>query len=319
MTAVFRRIERATDFGRVAVLYGGVSGERDISLMTGNAVLGALQERGVDAHGIDAGNDLLEQLPVGDFDRVWIALHGPGGEDGVVQGALEWLGLPYTGTGVMGSALCMDKLRSKQLLTGAGLPTPDWVEIHSIDDCPIALDRLGLPLITKPSGEGSSLGMSKVDNAEQMNVAYESAAEYGDVVIAEKWINSGEYTASVLHDEILPLIRIEAANTFYDYEAKYFSDETRYHCPAGLDEKTEQSYAETARRAFDALGAIGWGRVDFMIDENDQPLILEANTVPGLTSHSLVPMAAKQKGIDFAELVWRVLETSFCDRGLNIA
>ena len=317
MKAAFRRIKNAEDFGRVAVLYGGVSGERDISLMTGKAVLGALQERGVDARGIDAGADLLSQLPDGGFDRVWIALHGPGGEDGVVQGALEWLGLPYTGTGVMGSALCMDKLRSKRLLMGAGLPTPEWVEMLDIDDCAIALDRLGLPLITKPSAEGSSLGMSKVDNAEQITAAYEAAAQYGEAVLAEKWIDSPEYTASILHDETLPLIRIEAANTFYDYEAKYFSDETRYRCPAGLDESTEQAYAETANRAFDALGATGWGRVDFMIDENDQPLILEANTIPGMTSHSLVPMAAKQKGINFSELVWRVLETSFCDRGHN--
>ena len=317
MSAAFRSVKNAADFGRVAVLYGGGSGERDISLMTGEAVLGALQDRGVDSRGIDAGSDLLDQLRGGDFDRAWIALHGPGGEDGVVQGALEWLGLPYTGTGVMGSALCMDKLRSKQLLIGAGLLTPDWVEIRSIDDCPIALDRLGLPLITKPSAEGSSLGMSKVDNAEQITAAYESAAQYGDVVIAEKWIDSAEYTASVLHDEVLPLIRIEAANTFYDYQAKYSSDQTRYHCPAGLDETTEQAYAEISKRAFDALGGIGWGRVDFMLDENNQPVILEANTVPGMTSHSLVPMAAKQKGMDFAELVWRVLETSFCNRGLN--
>jgi D-alanine-D-alanine ligase len=306
-----RRITGAHEFGRVAVLYGGSSTEREVSLVSGAAVLAALLRRGVDAVGIDPRDEPLGKLATGGIDRVWIALHGPGGEDGAAQGALEMLGIPYTGSGVLGSALGMDKLRTKRLASALGVMTADSVVLRSVADCQVALERLGLPLIVKPATQGSSVGMTKVTTAAEMEPAYRAAAAVDDVVFAEKWITGNEYTVAVLHRRVLPAIRIEAANAFYDYEAKYKRNDTKYHCPAGISAQAESHMASLALAAFDAVGAEGWGRVDFMADHTGRPLLLEINTVPGMTDHSLVPMAARAAGIDFEELCWQVLETSF--------
>lgn len=304
-------ITDAAAFGKVAVLLGGQSAEREVSLVSGKAVYEALLSKGVDAHSIDAGDDLIDQLRAGQFDRVWIALHGRGGEDGVVQGLLETLGLPYTGSGVLGSALGMDKLRTKQVLESAGIPTPAYAIVRDRSDCGGLAQTPGLPLMFKPSLEGSSIGMSRADSADQLVPAWEKAAASGCDVIAEEWVSGPEYTAAILQGEVLPLIRIETDAEFYDYEAKYESDDTRYICPCGLPAEQEQEFATMAARAFAATGSHGWGRVDFMLNADGEPLVLEVNTVPGMTGHSLVPMAAKQAGIDFDMLVWRILETSF--------
>jgi D-alanine-D-alanine ligase len=309
--ARLRRITAASDFGKVAVLYGGVSAEREISLISGAAVLAALKRRGVDATGVDPRDESLFDLRQRGFERAFIALHGPGGEDGSVQGALEVLGLPYTGSGVQGSALGMDKLRTKRLAAALGVMTADSVVLRTVGDCALAMERLGLPLIVKPATQGSSVGMSKVSTAAEMEPAYRAAVAVDDVVFAEKWITGAEYTVAVLHRRVLPAIRIEAANAFYDYEAKYHRNDTKYHCPAGLSAQAESHMASLALAAFDAIGAEGWGRVDFMADHTGRPLLLEINTVPGMTDHSLVPMAARAAGIDFDELCWQVLETSF--------
>lgn len=312
MTAA--RYPRVTDpaaFGRVVVLMGGQSAEREISLLTGSAVLKALRNKGVEAEGIDAGPDLLARLTAGRYDRVWIALHGRGGEDGTLQGLLAFLGLPFTGSGVLGSAISMDKLRTKRLLQGAGLPTPRYCVIRNVADLAEAGEQLGLPLMVKPSDEGSSIGMTKVERPEQMQAAWELAARSQCDVFAEEWVAGPEYTAAVLHDQVLPLIRIQTDSTFYDYQAKYFSDETRYQCPCGLSPERERELQDIARAAFDAVGAGGWGRVDIMVSPQAGPLILEINTVPGMTGHSLVPMAAAAAGTGFDDLVWRILETSF--------
>ncbi len=297
-------------FGKVAVLFGGLSAERDISLISGAAVLAALQSRGVDAHGLDVGCDVVRQLEVGAYARVFIALHGRGGEDGVMQGALETLGLPYTGSGVLGSALGMDKLRTKQVWAGAALPTPEYVQLRSEADCEPALKQLGLPLMIKPANEGSSIGMSKVIDAVALVDAYRLAARYDTSVIAERWIEGAEYTAAILGREALPLIRLQTPHAFYDFDAKYHADSTSYLCPCGLDTKHETAIQQLALEAFDAVGASGWGRVDLMVDANDRPWLIEVNTVPGMTGHSLVPMAARAAGITFDELVMRILATS---------
>lgn len=338
MTA--RRFPSITDpraFGRVAVLMGGTSAEREISLLTGAAVLKALRNRGVDAEPIDpgqglgqqtgqqtgkeagnttgTGNDLVARLGPDrhgrrPFDRVWIALHGRGGEDGTLQGLLTLLGLPFTGSGVLGSAISMDKLRTKRLLQGAGLPTPRYCVIRGPADLIDAGEQLGWPLMVKPSDEGSSIGMTKLAKPEDAQAAWELASGFDCEVFAEEWVSGPEYTAAVLHDKVLPLIRIQASAVFYDYQAKYFSDDTRYVCPCGLPPEGERELATIAQAAFDAVGASGWGRVDIMVAPNAGPLVLEVNTVPGMTSHSLVPMAAAVAGIDFDTLVWRILETS---------
>jgi len=306
-----RRAREAREFGRVAVMLGGGSSEREISLLTGNAVLEALKRRGVDAHAFDPRDLPLEELTRQRFERVWIALHGPGGEDGTLQGALEYLGVPYTGSGVTGSAIGMDKLRTKRLAASNGVPTADFVVLRGPQDFALALERLKLPLIVKPATQGSSVGMTKVDRAEDLPAAYAAAARLEHAVFAEGWIVGGEYTVSILQGEALPSIRIETPRTFYDYEAKYFRDDTRYFCPSGLSAPAEAHLRSLALAAFEAAGASGWGRADFMMDAAGRPLLLEINTVPGMTSHSLVPMAARAVGIDFDELAWRVLETSF--------
>lgn len=294
-------------FGRVAVLMGGRSAEREVSLKSGRAVHGALLQRGVDAHAVDAGEDVWQQLGQG-FDRVFIALHGRGGEDGVIQGALETLGLPYTGSGVLGSALGMDKLRSKWLWQALGLAVPEFVVIEDACKPDELIAKLGLPLMVKPSREGSSLGVSKVTDATQLPAALAAARELDDCVIAERFIQGGEYTCAILGREALPLIRIETPRAFYDYQAKYFANDTRYLCPCGLDHAQESEFQRLALKAFEILGCHGWGRVDFMVDGKGRPWLIEVNTVPGMTDHSLVPMAARQAGLSFDELVWRILE-----------
>lgn len=297
-------------FGKVAVLYGGWSAERPVSLKSGQAVLQALQASGVDAHGIDVDRYILQTLQQGQFDRIFNILHGAGGEDGVLQGALEILGLPYTGCGVMASAISMNKLMTKRVWIGAGLPTPAYRVLTAETDFAAIVDELGLPLIIKPATEGSSIGLSKVKKAEDLPEAYAKAASCSPTVIAEQWIVGGEYTAGMVAGESLPLIRIEVPGELYDYEAKYISDDTRYHCPCGLTAEEEQAMQVLARQAFAAVGGRGWGRVDMMRDHQGKAWLIEVNTNPGMTDHSLVPMAAKAIGIDFQALVVRILETT---------
>lgn len=297
-------------FGKVAVLYGGWAAERPVSLKSGAAVLKGLQESGVDAHGIDVGRDILTVLQEGQFDRVFNILHGAGGEDGVLQGALEILGLPYTGCGVMASAISMDKLMTKRVWAGAGLPTPAYRVLTADTDFTAVATELGLPLMVKPATEGSSIGMSKVKAAEDLEGAYQKAAQCSSVVIAEQWVTGAEYTAGIVAGESLPLIRLEVPGEFYDYEAKYISDDTRYYCPCGLDETEEKAMQQLARQAFDAVGGRGWGRVDLMRDGQGKAWLIEVNTNPGMTDHSLVPMGARALGMDFNALVVRILETT---------
>lgn len=297
----------AADFGRVAVLMGGESAERAVSLNSGGAVLAALQRQGVDAHGIDAGRDVLQQLQQGGFERVFIALHGRGGEDGVIQGALETIGLPYTGSGVAASAIAMDKYRSKLLWRALALPTPEFVMIVGERGLETAA-ALGFPLMIKPVHEGSSIGMTRVDDATALQAAWREAARYDAEVMAERWITGSEYTVAVVGEEVLPLIRLETPRSFYDYAAKYQAESTRYHCPAGLSEEQEASLRQLSMKAFQAVGASGWGRVDLLLDQEGRPWLIEVNTVPGMTDHSLVPMAAKARGMGFDQLVWRILE-----------
>ncbi len=308
------RVQEPSEFGRVAVMFGGRSSERAVSLDTGTAVLAALRSRAIDARGFDPGSDSLVEFAAQGFDRVWNALHGPGGEDGAIQGALEWLDVPYTGSGVMASALAMDKVRSKHLFAAAGLATPDYAVITDFADAKLAAQKLGYPLVLKPNGQGSSIGMTKVFEAAELRAAVELALDYGDCALAERCITGSEITVGVLQGEALPSIRIETPRVFYDYRAKYESDSTRYVCPGTKDTALERRYAELALSAFETLGCSGWGRVDFMHARGAEPALLEVNTVPGMTSHSLVPMAAKAAGIDFAELCWRILETSFAAR-----
>jgi len=310
-------VSHADDFGRVAVLYGGRSAEREVSLDTGKAVLAALLTRGVDAVGWDPAEHALSDLAAADFDRVWIALHGPGGEDGAIQGALQWLGLPYTGSGVMASALAMDKVRSKRVFDAAGIPTPDYAIVRNRSHAVLAAEDFGFPLILKPACQGSSVGMTKVFDLDDLDTAVELALSFDSVAIVERCIVGDEYTVAVLQGEALPSIRIETPRAFYDYRAKYESERTCYHCPGTTGTEIEQEYTSLALAAFAELGCSGWGRVDFMTGGDGQPLVLEVNAVPGMTSHSLVPMAAKASGIDFDELCWRILETSFADNEVH--
>jgi len=297
------------EFGKVAVLMGGRSAEREISLKSGAAVLEALLRRGVDAHKVDPDAAVTQTLRDQGFDRAFIVLHGRGGEDGVMQGALEVIGMPYTGCGVLASAVGMDKYRCKLLWRGRGLPTPGFALLREEADLEAAAG-LGFPLMVKPVHEGSSIGMARADDPEQLRAAWRAAAEYDRLVLAERWIQGGEYTCAILDGEPLPIIRLETPRGFYDYEAKYQADSTRYHCPAGLSEQDEQRFRALCLEAFEAIGGKGWGRVDLLTDESGEPWLLEANTVPGMTDHSLVPMAARAAGIDFDELVWRILRGS---------
>lgn len=302
------------DLGKVAVLMGGWSAEREVSLKSGDAVLTALLEKKVDAHKIDVQREsIFDDLKNGQFDRVFIILHGPSGEDGVIQSVLEVLQLPYTGSGVLASALAMDKLRCKELLQGSGLPTPAYMRLEETTDMNYVGATLGFPIMVKPTLEGSSIGMSKVAEEEGLNKAWQVAAEYGDSVLAEQWIHGKEYTVAILGRTALPVIRLETKRDFYDYAAKYDDDDTQYHCPCGLTEEEEAQLQRLALSAFDAVGAKGWGRVDIMSNEEGKPSIIEINTVPGMTSHSLVPMAAKAKGFSFAELVFNILSQTLVE------
>ncbi|MBM4200731.1 MAG: D-alanine--D-alanine ligase [Gammaproteobacteria bacterium] len=304
------RIGQPGEFGHVAVLMGGTAAEREVSLTSGRAVLAALQQRGVQATGVDVQGNLVESLLAQRFDRAFNIIHGRGGEDGVLQGTLESLRLPYTGSGVLASALAMDKLRTKLCWIGAGIPTPAWCALETEDDLVRCAEELGFPVIVKPSAEGSSIGMSRAATPEELRTAWESASRFECAVFAEQWVEGLEYTAAVLDDEPLPLIRLETPNAFYDFDAKYRANTTRYHCPAGLDAAAEARLQHLALKACQAVGVRGWGRVDLLVDARGKPWLIEVNTVPGMTDHSLVPMAAQAAGIPFDELVWRILETS---------
>lgn len=284
----------------IAVLAGGRSAEREISLRSGAAVLQALSDVGLDCSLVDtADSDWLEKMSA--FDLAFIALHGPGGEDGTVQGALLTKGIRFTGSGVMASALAMDKQRSKLLWMGAGLPTPPFVLLDDSSDLRAVYDTLG-ECIVKPSTEGSSIGMARVTSEPELREAYAKARGYG-AVLAERWVSGEEYTVSIVGREVLPAIRLETNNRFYDFDAKYQSTTTRYLCPCGLSDAEEKALQTLALKAFDSLGCTGWGRVDVMRDINGDFQLLEVNTIPGMTDHSLVPMAAKARGWDFQELV----------------
>lgn len=305
----------ARDYGKVAVLLGGCSAEREISLKSGAAVLAALKRQGVDAHAVDPMDGAVRQLLDGRFDRAFVALHGRDGEDGTMQGTLQTLGMPYTGSGVLGSALAMDKLRTKRIWQALGLPTPEFARVRSAAELAVFAGRVGFPLAVKPAREGSSIGLSKLSRRADVDEAYAIAAECDPCVLAERWVEGGgEYTVSILEGRTLPLIRLETPRSFYDYEAKYRADSTRYHCPCGLPGPREEELAALALQAFEAVGASGWGRVDMMLDADGRPWLLEANTVPGMTDHSLVPMAAAVVGIDFEQLVLSILGTSFASR-----
>lgn len=305
---------QAEDFGKVAVLMGGWSAEREVSLKSGEAVLNALLKQKIDAHKIDVNRKtIFEDLYKGQFDRVFIILHGPGGEDGIIQSVLEIMELPYTGSGVLASAIAMDKLRCKELLQGAGLPTPAYMKLEETTDMSYIGAMLGFPIMVKPTLEGSSIGMSKVDEEAGLRKAWEIAAKYGDTVLAEQWVDGKEYTVAILGHAALPVIRLETKRAFYDYAAKYDDDDTQYHCPCGLDEEKESQLQRLALAAFDAVGAKGWGRVDIMCDEEGKPSVIEINTVPGMTSHSLVPMAAKANGFSFDELVFNILSQTLVE------
>jgi len=302
-------------FGKVAVLFGGTSAEREVSLKSGSRVLAALQGQGVDAHAFDPAEQPLDALK--GYDRAFIALHGRHGEDGTIQGALELMHIPYTGSGVMASALGMDKFRTKLLWQAAGLPVPDYALLTADSDFAEVEEELGLPIFVKPAHEGSSIGISKVKERETLYLAYAEAAKYDPLVIAEKGVMGGEYTVGIIGrgDDMvaLPIIKIEPATDWYDYEAKYNRDDTRYLCPCGLSEAKEAEIRKGALEAFRILGGRGWGRVDFLMDEAGNHYYLEVNTAPGMTDHSLVPMAARVAGMEYPALVRRVLELATND------
>jgi len=306
------RVSHAAAFGRVAVVMGGSSSEREVSLDSGRNVLAALKERGVDAHAIDGIPALLDALRAGHFARVFNILHGQhgGGEDGVLQGALESLHVPFTGSGVLGSALSMDKVRSKRVWQSLGLPTPAFVALPRGGDVHAAAREIGYPLIVKPACEGSSVGVTRVFDEGDLDQARALAERYPGDLVVERLIDGAELTVSILGDAVLPSIHIVPAGEYYDYEAKYQSEETQYLCP-GLEGDAERGLRALARAAFDALACSGWGRVDVMRDRDGNNWLLEVNTAPGMTTHSLVPKAAAVAGMDYAELCWRILETSF--------
>tara|TARA_R110000787_G_scaffold12074_10_gene39237 strand:- start:569 stop:1543 length:975 start_codon:yes stop_codon:yes gene_type:complete len=308
-------------FGKVAVLMGGWSAEREVSLWSGKAVLEALKARQVDAHGVDAQRDNLPLLKQQGFARAFNIVHGTGGEDGILRAVMDLIEMPCTGSGVLASALAMDKLRTKRVWQAEGLPTPDFLQVSDETSLREAALKLGYPLIIKPSAEGSSVGISKVRCEAELMPAFGLArgGKIGTAVMAERFIDSGdqraEYTAGVLASQSLPIVRIEPDGEFYDYNAKYVSDKTQYHCPAGLTPASEAQLRSLCLKAFNAIGASGWGRIDFMLDRQDRPWLIEANLVPGMTSHSLVPMAAREAGISFQSLCWNILETSMAEPG----
>lgn len=318
MTATYAQLHSTLDvtaFGRVAVLYGGKSAEREVSLKSGEAVIGALQSAGVDVVAIDVGDDLLERLQREKIDRAFIILHGRGGEDGSMQGLLECLGIPYTGSGILASALAMDKLRTKQVWQSLGIPTPRHAVLASEQDCIAAGTELGFPLIVKPAHEGSSIGMAKVNSTQELVAAWQDAAKYDSQVLVEQWIHGPEFTIAVLRGQVLPPIALGTPHVFYDYDAKYIANDTQYRIPCGLDSAKEQELIDLTARACDAIGIEGWGRLDVMQDEQGRFWLLEVNTAPGMTDHSLVPMAARAAGLDFQQLVLAILAASVETRG----
>jgi len=298
-------------WGCVGVLMGGTAAEREISLMSGRAVYEALLRQQVDAIAIDIQDSVIETIKNTPVDRMFNIIHGRGGEDGVVQAVLDTLEIPYTGSGVLASALSMDKLRTKLCWQGAGLATPKWCLLQSEQDITRCINELGFPVIVKPALEGSSLGMSRATTETELYRAWQLAAQFNCDVYAESWVQGSEYTVAILAEQALPVIRLATPNIFYDFDAKYRAKTTQYHCPAGLMDKQENKLAELALQACQVIGVAGWGRVDLFIDEAQQVQLIEVNTVPGMTDHSLVPMAAKQAGLDFDELVMRILATSF--------
>ncbi|SJM93772.1 D-alanine:D-alanine ligase [Crenothrix polyspora] len=304
-------IKKPEEFGKVAVLMGGSAAERPVSLRSGAAVYEALKNQGVDVVAIDVTGSAIDALSQIKVDRVFNIIHGRGGEDGVLQSVLQVLGIPYTGSGVLASALSMDKLRTKLCWQGYGLVTPKWYVLKDTSDIDPCIEKLGFPVIVKPALEGSSMGMSKANNRDELLQALKVAAEFRCDVYAEAWVTGKEYTVAVLNGEALPVIRLETPNAFYDYEAKYNATTTQYHCPCGLNEEQELSLRNLALTASQAVGVKGWARVDVFIDSSGATQLIEINTVPGMTDHSLVPMAARQAGITFEQLVWRILETSF--------
>ncbi|MDN7141787.1 D-alanine--D-alanine ligase [Pseudomonas sp. JQ170] len=303
------------DFGRVAVLYGGKSAEREVSLKSGAAVIEALTSAGVDVVAIDVGDDLLDRLQREKIDRAFIILHGRGGEDGSMQGLLECLGIPYTGSGILASALAMDKLRTKQVWQSLGIPTPRHAVLGSESDCISAGTELGFPLIVKPAHEGSSIGMAKVTSVDELIAAWKDAATYDSQVLVEQWIHGPEFTIATLRGQVLPPIALGTPHTFYDYDAKYLASDTQYRIPCGLSAEKEQELIDLTARACDAVGIAGWGRLDVMQDEQGRFWLLEVNTAPGMTDHSLVPMAARAAGLDFQQLVLAILAASVEARG----
>ncbi|MCS4284941.1 D-alanine-D-alanine ligase [Pseudomonas sp. BIGb0278] len=318
MTATYAQLHSTLDvtaFGRVAVLYGGKSAEREVSLKSGEAVIGALQSAGVDVVAIDVGDDLLERLQREKIDRAFIILHGRGGEDGSMQGLLECLGIPYTGSGILASALAMDKLRTKQVWQSLGIPTPRHAVLATEQDCIAAGTELGFPLIVKPAHEGSSIGMAKVNSTQELVAAWQDAAKYDSQVLVEQWIHGPEFTIAVLRGQVLPPIALGTPHVFYDYDAKYIANDTQYRIPCGLDSVKEQELIDLTARACDAIGIEGWGRLDVMQDEQGRFWLLEVNTAPGMTDHSLVPMAARAAGLDFQQLVLAILAASVETRG----
>lgn len=308
---MFKPLPQVSEFGKVAVLMGGWAAEREVSLNSGQAVLHALQTAGVDAHGVDVTPENIMHLNAHGFDRVFNVVHGRGGEDGTIQAALDLAGLPYTGSGVLGSALAMDKLRTKQLWAGCGLNTPRYQVIESEQDCENVAKTLGFPMMVKPALEGSSIGISKVTCAEDLPKAYAYAAQYGEV-FAEQFIDGAEHTISIVEDVALPVIRLETDQVFYDYAAKYERDDTRYICPCGLPDNEEKALQKLALHAFAVAAGEGWGRIDVMMDKQGIFWLIEMNTVPGMTDHSLVPMAAQHMGWDYQTLVQRILATTLC-------
>lgn len=303
-------IKDAKKFGHVVVVIGGASAEREISLSSGMAVFEALKRLHINATVIDINDNTITALAGENIDRVFNVIHGRGGEDGVLQSVLQIMNIPYTGSGVMASALTMDKLRTKLCWKGFGLTTPKWFILKNESDIDPCIKKLGFPVIVKPSEEGSSIGMSKANNADELKKAILIALEYQCDVYAEAWVKGEEYTVAVVNREALAVIRLETPNEFYDFEAKYQSNTTQYHCPCGLTEQQEKELKSLALKACAVVGVKGWGRVDMFIDEMGATQLIEVNTVPGMTDHSLVPMAAKAEGIEFDELVWRILETS---------
>lgn len=310
-------------YGKVAVIFGGTSSEREVSIMSGTGVLAALRSRGVDAYAFDPKDKPLAALQTEGFDRAFLILHGPGGEDGTIQGALDFIGIPYTGCGVMASAIGMDKLRSKLLWQALGLPVPRFELLDEGSDFAAVEQRLGLPLFVKPATEGSSVGVVKVKQAGELAAAFAEARRYDRLVLAEAFIGGGEYTAPILGDvvqgyHVLPAIKIEPATEFYDYQAKYFRDDTVYRCPCGLSAEAEAKIARDVEKAFWAIGGGGWGRVDFLMDEAGQHYLLEVNTAPGMTSHSLFPMGAKHAGMSYEDVVLKILDTTLSSEGSGV-